>query len=105
LKAYSVARRTREIGIRMALGANPRHVVRLILRESVWLAGLGLGIGLLLALAVGKLAANFLYRVPATDPVTFVIVPPLLLAVALFACWLPARRAARVNPMVALRAE
>ena len=105
LKSYAVARRTREIGIRMALGANPRKVVALILRESVWLAGLGLGLGLLLALAVGKLAANFLYHVPATDPITFIIVPPLLLAVALFACWLPARRAARVNPMVALRSE
>jgi predicted permease len=105
LKSYSVSRRTREIGIRMALGANPRHVVGLILRESAWLAGLGLGLGLMLAFAVGKLTANFLYHVPATDPVTFMIVPPLLLAVALFACWLPARRAARVNPMVALRSE
>ena len=105
LKSYAVARRTREIGIRMALGANPRNVVGLILRESIRLAGLGLGLGVLLALAVGKLAANFLYHLPATDPVTFGIVPPLLLAVALLACWLPARRAARVNPMVALRSE
>jgi len=105
LKAYSVARRTREIGIRMALGANRRNVVGLILRESIWLAGLGLGLGLLLALAVGKLAGSFLYHVPSTDPVTFVLAPPFLLAVTLLACWLPARRAARVNPMEALRSE
>jgi predicted permease len=105
LKAYAVARRTREIGIRMALGANARDVVGLILRESVWLAGLGLSLGLLLALAVGKLAGSFLYQVHSMDPLTFSVVPPLLLGVALLACWLPARRAARVDPMMALRAE
>ena len=105
LKSYAVARRTREIGIRMALGANPRSVVGLFLREGIRLAGMGLGLGVLLALAVGKLAANFLYHLPSTDPVTFGIVLPVLFIVALFACWLPARRASRVDPMVALRSE
>ena len=105
LKAFAVARRTREIGIRMALGANAHDVVVMILRESSWLAGLGLGLGLLLALVVEKMAGSFLYQVPPVDPLTFSIVPPLLLLVALFACWLPARRVARVDPMVALRHE
>ena len=105
LKAYSVARRTREIGIRMALGANGRDVVAMILRESAGLAGLGLCLGLLLALAVGKLTARFLYQVPALDPVTFVVIPPLMLGVALAACILPARRASKIDPMEALRRE
>jgi predicted permease len=105
LKAYAVARRTREIGIRMALGANGRDVVAMILRESAWLTGFGIGFGLLLAVAMGKLTARFLYHVPSLDPFTFTLIPPLLLCVALVACWLPARRATRVNPMLALRAE
>ena len=105
LKSYAVARRTRELGIRMALGANARNVVGLILRESAWLAGLGLGFGLLLAVAVGKLAGRYLYQVPSLDPLTFIVIPPVLLGVAVFACWLPARRASRVDPMVALRSE
>ena len=105
LKAYSVARRTREIGIRMALGASRRDVVGMILRETTWLAGLGLGVGLLLALAVGRLAGSFLYRVPATDPLTFSVVPPLLLAMAMVACIIPARRAAKLDPIAALRHE
>jgi predicted permease len=105
LKAYAVARRTREIGIRMALGANARDVVAMILLESAWLAILGLGLGLLLALAVGKLAGSFLYQVAAVDPLTFSVMPPVLLAMALLACFVPARRAARVDPMEALRYE
>jgi putative ABC transport system permease protein len=105
LKAYTITRRTREIGIRMALGANPRDVLTMLLWETAGLAGLGLGFGLLLALAVGKLAGGFLYRVPAIDPLTLGMLPPLLLAMALLACLVPARRAARLNPMVALRHE
>ena len=105
LKAYSVSRRTREIGIRMALGANGRDVVAMILRESAWLSGLGLGLGLLLAFAVGKLAGSFLYQVSAMDPLTFGVIPPLLLAVTMLACFIPARRAARIHPMQALRCE
>jgi predicted permease len=104
-KAYAVARRTREIGIRMALGANARDVVAMILRESIWLAILGLGFGLVLALAVGKLAGGFLYHVPAADPLTFSVIPLVLLGTALVACVIPARRAAKVDPMQALRYE
>jgi len=105
LKAYAIARRTREMGIRMALGANRRDVVAMILRESAWLATLGLGLGLVLALAAGKLAGSFLYQVPAMDPLTFSVVPLMLLAMALLACIVPARRAAKVDPMAALRHE
>ncbi|HEY3853290.1 MAG TPA: ABC transporter permease [Verrucomicrobiae bacterium] len=105
LKAYAVARRTREIGIRIALGANRGDVTAMILRESVWLALVGLGLGVSLAIAVGKLSARFLYHVPALDLGTFIIIPALLLAIVMVACWFPARRAARVDPMKALRCD
>ena len=105
LKAYAIARRTREIGIRMALGADRHDVMAMILRESARLATLGLGLGLLLAVAVGKLAGSFLYHVPAMDTLTFSVVPLLLLVVTLVACAVPARRAAKVDPMEALRYE
>jgi len=103
LKAYAIARRTREIGIRMALGANAGDVMLMLLGETAWLAGIGLGFGLLLALAVGRFAVGFLYHVPASDPLTFIIIPALLLTMALLACFIPARAAARLDPMVALR--
>ena len=77
----------------------------MFLRESSWLATLGLGLGLVLALAVGKLAGSFLYQVPAVDPLIFSVVPTGLLAMALLACIVPARRAAKVDPMAALRHE
>ena len=105
LKAHAVARRNREIGIRMALGANRRDVVAMILRESVGLAILGLCLGLVLSLALGKLASSFLYQVTTMDPLTFSVVPLVLLAMTLVACFLPARRAAKVDPMEALRYE
>lgn len=105
LKAYEVARRTREIGIRMALGARGRDVLSMLLRESAWLAVWGLGLGFLLSLAMGRLASRFLYQVPAFDPLTFAVIPVLLLAVVLIACSFPARRATKVDPMVALRHE
>jgi predicted permease len=105
LKAYAITRRTREIGIRMAVGANRRDVLTMLLRETAGLAGIGLGFGLLLAFALGKLAVGYLYQVPALDPLTFVTLPPLLLVMALLACLVPARRAASLNPMVALRHE
>jgi hypothetical protein len=105
LKSYVVTRRTREIGIRIALGATAGKVVTMFLRESLWLAGIGLGLGMVLALAVGKLAVRYLYEVSALDAVTFVAAPMLLFGVALFAGWLPARRATRVDPMEALRYE
>jgi hypothetical protein len=103
VKAYSVARRTREIGIRMALGAQRGTVQRMILREgAVMLAG-GVLLGLLLAAATGKLISGMLYDVGALDPLAFTVAPLVLAAAALLATWLPARRATRVNPMVALR--
>jgi predicted permease len=105
VKAYSVARRTREIGIRMALGAEPQGVQWMIIREgAVMLAG-GVVIGLLLAVATGKLLSGMLYQVGALDPVAFSAAPILLGAATLIATWLPARRATRVSPMAALRTE
>jgi ABC-type antimicrobial peptide transport system permease subunit len=105
VKAYSVARRTREIGIRMALGAQPGMVLRLIMREGSIMLLTGIALGLLLAAATGKILSGILYEVGALDPVAFTAAPILLAAAALVATWLPARRATRINPMVALRAE
>lgn len=105
LKAYEVSRRTREIGIRMACGASRRDVLAMILRESAWLVALGLGAGLGLAIAVGKLAEQFLVGVTALDPSIFIMTPLLLLGVILVACYFPARRAANVDPLVAFRHE
>ncbi len=103
--AYSVARRTREIGIRMALGAHPGSVQRMILGEGAVMLGNGLVFGFLLALAIGKIVAGLLYRVDALDPVAFTAAPAVLAVTAFFACWLPANRATKVAPMVALRTE
>jgi predicted permease len=103
--SYGVAQRTREIGLRMALGAQRRDVVRLIVGEAMRVALLGLGLGLAGALLLTRFLGNLLYDVPATDPLTFVAVTALLAAVALFAGYLPARRAAMVEPTVALRHE
>lgn len=103
--AYVVARRTREIGIRMALGASRENVAGMILREVGRLAGIGLAIGLFVALAAGRLVASLLYGVRATDPLVFVVAMLLLALVALLAGGLPARKAASVDPVVALRYE
>jgi predicted permease len=105
VKAYSVARRTREIGIRMALGAEPGAVQSLILREGAAMIATGVTLGLLLGLGLGQLVASMLYKVSPVDPVTFIVAPALLGVVALLACYLPARRATRVNPLTALRSE
>jgi len=105
LLAYSVARRTREIGIRMALGAQIVDVLQLILGQGLVLVALGGVIGIIIALASGRVLSAYLFGVSSTDPVSFIAVALLLAAVALFACWLPARRATRVNPMEALRYE
>ncbi|MBV9772851.1 MAG: ABC transporter permease [Gemmatimonadetes bacterium] len=103
--AYTIARRTHEIGIRMALGASARDVLRQVVGEGMRPVLLGMAIGVVGALAVGRLLASLLWEVGGTDPATFAAVPLLLAATALLACWLPARHATRVDPMIALRGE
>src|SRR5712664_1736380 len=103
--AYAVTQQTHELGIRLALGAQPRNVLHLVLRQGVRLAGVGAMFGLAAALVLTRLMASLLYEVSATDPVTFSSVVILLLAIALLACYVPARRAMRLDPMVALRYE
>jgi predicted permease len=105
VKAYSVARRTREIGIRMALGARRETVQWMILREGAVMLASGVALGLLLAAGTGKLLSGMLYGVNALDPLAFTIAPVVLTAAALLATWLPARRATRISPMAALRTE
>jgi putative ABC transport system permease protein len=103
--SYSVAQRTREIGIRMALGARRVDVIKLVLRNGMILALSGVAIGLAGAFALTRLMTTLLFGVTPTDAVTYAIVSASLLAVALLACYIPARRAARVDPLVALRYE
>jgi putative ABC transport system permease protein len=103
--AYSVAQRYREIGIRMALGAQSSQVLRMVVSSGLRLAVIGVGIGVIGAVAVTQALKAALYQVSATDPITFVAVSLLLLGVAALASWAPARRAARVDPMVPLQAE
>jgi len=103
--AYTVGQRTGEIGLRLALGARPRDVLRMVVREGVGLVVMGLALGIAGALALTRLLASSLYEVSPTDPTTFAAVPAVLVAAALLACWLPARRATRIDPMVALRCE
>ena len=105
VRAYSVARRTREIGIRMALGARRSAVQNMILREGAAMLAAGLALGLLLAFGTGKILSSILYQVSSTDPVAFTIGPAVLVSAALLATWLPARRATRISPMEALRTE
>lgn len=105
VKAYSVARRTREIGIRMALGARPQGVQWMIVREGIVMLAGGVAIGLLLAVATGRLLSGMLYQVGALDPIAFSTAPLLLGAATLIATWLPARRATRISPRAALRTE
>lgn len=105
VRAYTVAMRTREIGIRMALGACASDALRMMLREGMTLFGIGAGVGLALSLAAGKLLSSMLYRVDSVDPVVLLGAPALLAAVSLVACYIPARRAALLDPMAALRDE
>jgi len=103
--SFTVAQRTREIGIRMALGARSSDVTRLMLTQGLGPCLAGISVGMAAALIMTRLLSGFLFGVQPTDPVTFLGVCFLLIAVALVACWLPARRASRVDPMVALRNE
>jgi ABC-type antimicrobial peptide transport system permease subunit len=103
--SYGVGQRTREIGVRMALGARSSSVVSLVLRNGLKLAGIGLALGLLAALGLTQFLRGVLYGVSAFDPVSFAAVAAVLTGVGILACWLPARRAAKVDPMVALRSE
>lgn len=103
--SYSVSQRTHELAIRMALGASGRDVLRLTLGEGLGITLIGVSVGVAVALGVSRLIASYLYGVSAYDPITFISVALLLIAVALLACYLPARRASRVDPMVALRYE
>jgi ABC-type antimicrobial peptide transport system permease subunit len=101
--SYLVARRTHEIGIRMALGADRVAVLRLVLGDGMKLASVGVAIGVVCSLALTRLMAKMLYGVSPSDPVTFLTIAVLLLLIAMAACYVPARRAMRVDPAIALR--
>jgi predicted permease len=103
--AYSVSRRTREIGIRMAIGADPGSVARLVLRQGMKLTAIGGAIGLVLSLLASQVLGSLLVGVSARDPEVYVAVPLLLAAISLLACYIPARRAARIDPLLALRQD
>ena len=103
--SFAVTDRTREMGLRMALGAEPRHVFRMVVRQGLGLSLAAIAAGTVLALFLGRVMERLLFGVEARDPVTFAVVPAILLAAAFVASALPARRATRVDPTTALRAE
>jgi ABC-type antimicrobial peptide transport system permease subunit len=103
--SFAVGQRTREIGVRVALGAQQGDVLRMVIGQGALLALAGVGLGVLGALAVTRVVASMLFNVSPSDPLSFASIALLLTAVALLASWIPARRAMRVDPLVALRAE
>ncbi|HXV63167.1 MAG TPA: FtsX-like permease family protein, partial [Vicinamibacteria bacterium] len=103
--SYFVAERTSEIGLRMALGAGTRRILKLVLSQGLLLGVIGVSLGIGLALVLSRLLGSFLFGVTTTDPMTFIVVPLVLLAVALVACFVPAMRAMRIEPVSALRHE
>ena len=103
--SYSVAQRTRELGIRLALGAQRSDLLRLILQQGMTVVAVGILFGIVASIGLTRLIATLLYGISATDPITFLTLSLALLLVALVACWLPARRASAVDPMVALHTE
>lgn len=105
LMSYSVEQQTSEMGLRMALGAEPRHLLRLVVRQGMTPAGIGVLVGIAIAFAITRVLGSLLYGVKASDPVTFISVAVVLTAVALAATYIPARRAMKVDPVIALRSE
>ena len=103
--SYAAAQRTQEIGIRVAMGASPQDILKMILRQGLSVVGVGVAVGLMLALAGTRVMSGLIVGIKPTDPLTFAVVLSLLTAIALFACWVPARRATRIDPLVALRYE
>ena len=103
--AYTVSRRTREIGIRVALGAQRRDVIMMVVRQGVKLTAIGIGIGVVVALLATRVLGSFLYGLSSADLLSFGYVSLLLLGVALAACYVPARRATKIDPNIALREE
>lgn len=103
--SYAVAQRTRELGIRLALGATGAGVISLVLREGIKLAGAGIAVGMAAALVITRVARSLLFGVSPTDPVVLLLVLTSLAGITLLASWIPARRAARVAPIVALKSE
>ena len=103
--SYAATQRTHEIGIRMALGAGRRDILKMVIGQGFGVVAIGVALGLIAAIAGTSAIANVFVGIRATDPLTYTIVVGILVGVALFACWIPARRATRVDPLVALRHE
>lgn len=103
--SYAATQRTQEIGIRVAMGASPRDILKMVLRQGLTVVGIGLAVGVVLALAGTRVMSGLIVGIKPTDPLTFAVVVCLLTAIALFACWVPAHRATRIDPLAALRYE